>query len=349
MKTPRFFSILAVTMLGSLSITMLSSACFAQTVSNVRFEQVDNKVKITYSLDKQADISVCVSEDGGKTWSSPLKQVSGDVGKQVKAGNNTIYWDALADYDKIVGSNICFKISTKGGDVRTITVKGVSFKMILVEGGTFTMGDTSEQENDAWGVESPTHYVTLSDYYIGQTEVTQALWKAVMGSNPSYHEGDNLPVEQVSWKKCQTFIRKLNSLTGLHFVLPTEAQWEYAARGGKKSNKYKYAGSNSIGQVAWYNYEGNSNRKTHAVATKQPNELGLYDMSGNVWEWCQDWFGSYSSVAQTNPTGASFGSYRVIRGGSYFFTAWYCRVSFRGHYTPTDSSSNQGLRLVLLP
>lgn len=341
MKMNYKYLLLGLLLMGSLF-------CYAQKVSNVQFEQVNSKVKITYSLDKQADITISVSEDGGKTWSQPLSHVSGDVGKQVKAGNNTIYWDALADYDKIVGSNICFKVITQGGDVRTITVKGVSFKMILVEGGTFTMGATSEQGSDALDDERPTHSVTLSDYYIGQTEVTQALWKAVMGSNPSYNTGDNLPVEEVSWEDSQTFIQKLNSLTGLRFALPTEAQWEYAARGGKKSKGYKYAGSNSIGQVAWY--DGNSSDKTHAVAIKQPNELGLYDMSGNVWERCQDWyFCTYSSAAQTNPTGASFGVARVYRGGSCYYNAWHCRVSHRSGDGSTSHNVDVGLRLVLLP
>ncbi len=288
-----------------------------------------------------------VSTDGGKTWSQPLSHVSGDVGKQVKAGNNTIYWDALADYDKIVGSNICFKILTQGGDVRTITIKGVSFTMIRVEGGTFTMGATPEQESEACD-EKPIHQVTLSDYYISQTEVTQALWQAVMGSNPSYYKGNNLPVHTISWDDCQTFIRKLSSLTGLRFTLPTEAQCEYAARGGKKSNRYKYAGSNSIGQVAWY--EDNSNSKPHTVATKQPNELGLYDMSGNVWEWCKDWHAwSYSSAAQTNPIGVSSGVLRVHRGGGSNCVAKSCQISYRGKNDPWYKGKFYGLRLVLLP
>ena len=326
----------------------LGATLSAQTVSNVRFEQENSHVKITYSLDKTADITISVSEDGGKTWRAPLKQVSGGVGKQVQPGSKTIYWNVLAEYDQFVGNNICFKISTQGGSaVRTIIVNGVSFKMIQVEGGTFTMGATSEQGNDACADETPAHRVTLSDYYIGQTEVTQALWKAVMGGNPSDFRGDKLPVEKVNWNDCQTFIRKLNSLTGMQFALPTEAQWEYAARGGKKSKGYKYAGSNSVGQVAWY--IDNSKRKTHAVAKKQPNELGLYDMSGNVWEWCQDWYGSYSSAAQTNPTGASSGSGRVSRGGSFYGHARYCRVSDRNVCTPSDRYFFSGLRLVLLP
>ena len=154
--------------------------------------------------------------------------------------------------------------------------------MVEVRGGTFTMGATSEQEVDAFGDEKPAHEVTLSDYYIGKTEVTQALWKAVMGNNPSYFEGENLPVECISWHDCKTFISKLNALTGKNFRMPTEAEWEYAARGGSKSRGYKYSGSNTLDDVAWYS--GNSDSETHEVGTKSPNELGLYDMSGNVSE-----------------------------------------------------------------
>ncbi len=232
------------------------------------------------------------------------------------------------------------------GDYIRLTVGGVSFTMKYVEGGTFTMGATSEQGSDADSDEKPTHQVTLSDYYIGQTEVTQELWTAVMGSNPSYFSGTNLPVENVSWNDCQTFITKLSTLTGMTFSLPTEAQWEYAARGGNKSKGYKYSGSNTIGGVAWYT--SNSSSKTHSVATKQPNELGLYDMSGNVWEWCNDWYASsYSSTAAVNPTGPTTGSYRVLRGGSWYSNATSCRVSSRNYITPSDTSSDLGLRLAL--
>lgn len=226
---------------------------------------------------------------------------------------------------------------------QTFTVNGVQFTMVAVEGGTFTMGATSEQGSDACENEKPAHEVTLSDYYIGQTEVTQALWEAVMGSNPSGHKGDNLPVEQVSWNDCQEFIQKLNQLTGKQFRLPTEAEWEYAARGGRKSRGYKYAGGNDIGSVAWY--EDNSGTGTHPVATKQANELGIYDMSGNVWEWCSDWYGDYQSSSQSDPQGPSSGFFRVDRGGSYYNNARGCRVSLRGSSTPGCRLNFLGLRL----
>ena len=228
----------------------------------------------------------------------------------------------------------------------SIPVKdGISIDMVRVEAGTFTMGATSEMK-DPWDDEKPAHQVTLTnDYYIGKYEVTQALWQAVMGNNPSNFKGDNLPVENVSWKDCQKFLSKLNNTTGKSFRLPTEAEWEYAARGGKKSRGYQYNGSNNLSDVAWY--DDNSGKKTHAVGTKQPNELGIYDMSGNVWEWCQDRYGKYSSSSQVNPTGANSGSYRVLRGGSWCSSARVCRSSYRYGSTPGNRDGNLGLRLIL--
>lgn len=227
---------------------------------------------------------------------------------------------------------------------RTFTVNGVKFTMVPVEGGTFTMGATSEQGSDANEDEKPAHEVTLSDYYIGQTEVTQALWKAVMGSNPSDSKGDNLPVEQVSWDDCQVFIQNLNQLTGKQFRLPTEAEWEYAARGGRKSRGCKYAGGNDIGLVAWYD-DNNSGNRAHTVATKQANELGIYDMNGNVWEWCSDWYDGYQLSSQSDPQGPSSGSSRVNRGGICYGDARGCRVSDRNYNTPVGRFDVLGLRL----
>ena len=236
--------------------------------------------------------------------------------------------------------------STYTPNVMTFTANGVSFQMVEVRGGTFRMGATSEQGSDADDVEKPVHQVTLSSYYIGKYEVTQDLWQAVMGSNPSEFEGSRRPVERVSWDDCQTFISKLNSLTGKRFRLPTEAEWEFASRGGTMSRGYKYSGSNTPGEVAWY-YD-NSNSTTHDVGMKSPNELGLYDMNGNVCEWCSDRYDSYSSNSQTNPTGASGGSFRVNRGGGWGHGARDCRSSSRGGITP-DSCYLLGLRLVLVP
>ncbi len=249
-------------------------------------------------------------------------------------------------------------------DEETFTVNGVNFTMKLVETGIF-VGDNDSlvlpfafthrgectfqmgsKDSDAYRDEKPVHSVTLSNYYIGETEVTQALWKAVMGSNPSYFKGDNMPVEQVSWNDCQEFIRKLNQKTGKNFRLPTEAEWEYAARGGKKSKGYKYAGSNTIDNVAWYTQTTND-IGTKPVKTKSPNELGLYDMSGNVWEWCSNWYGRYSSGSLINPQGSSSGSGRVLRGGGWGSNARDCRVSNRGNGNPVNTSNDCGFRLCL--
>ena len=215
-----------------------------------------------------------------------------------------------------------------------------------VDGGTFTMGATSEQQNPG-SAERPTHRVTLGDYYIGRFEVTQALWQHVMGENPSNNKSNSRnPVEQVSWDDCQRFISRLNQMTGQRFRLPTEAEWEYAARGGNKSRGYQYSGSNNIGDVAWY--DGNSGNQTHVVGTKQANELGLYDMSGNVWEWCQDWYGSYSSNAQTNPQGPTSGPGRVYRGGGMSSVDMlYCRVADRCWTSPGSRCGVFGFRLAL--
>ena len=236
--------------------------------------------------------------------------------------------------------------TSSSGNTITIPVKdGISIDMVRVEAGTFTMGATPEMKKP-YNYEKPPHSVTLTnDYYIGKYEVTQALWKAVMGNNPSYFKGDNLPVEKVSWDDCQEFISKLNRITGKTFRLPTEAEWEYAARGGNKSRGYQYSGSNNLSDVAWY--FDNSRKKTHAVGTKQPNELGIYDMSGNVWEWCQDRYGEYNSSSLVNPTGANSGSDRVYRGGGWCFSARFCRSSFRLSATPAYRVIDLGLRLVL--
>jgi formylglycine-generating enzyme required for sulfatase activity/predicted Ser/Thr protein kinase len=218
--------------------------------------------------------------------------------------------------------------------------------MVRIQGGTFKMGCTSEQGSDCYDDEKPTHSVTLSNFYIGKYEVTQAQWRAVMNNNPSHFSGcDNCPVDNVRWNDVQDFIRKLNSMTGKNFRLPTEAEWEFAARGGNKSQGYKYSGSNSIGSVAWY--EDNSGGKTQPVGQKSPNELGLYDMSGNVWEWCNDWYGDYSSSAKTNPRGPSTGSYRVFRGGSWHHGPRYGRVSNRVGNGPGLRSNGLGFRLAL--
>ena len=231
--------------------------------------------------------------------------------------------------------------------IEKFTVNGVSFNMVSVNGGTFTMGATEEMiMAGARSDEYPAHQVTLESFYIGETEVTQELWVAVMGSNPSNFKGDlRCPVEQVSWNDCQLFINQLNALTGKQFRLPTEAEWEFAARGGNQTNGYVYSGNSNVNEVAWFSE--NAENQTHPVASKQCNELGLYDMSGNVWEWVNDIYGFYSSEDQTNPTGPDWGSDHTQRGNGWLGSALGCRVSIRAYNPPTRVANDLGFRLAL--
>ena len=284
-----------------------------------------------------------VRKDG---YATDRKSVSISEG-QTASITGTLASNAVASSSSnTLGYSSASSSMSSGSNTISIPVKnGISIDMVKVEAGTFMMGATSEMK-DPYDNEKPVHQVTLTnDYYMGMYEVPQALWEAVMGSNPSEYKGDNLPVEMVSWNDCQEFISKLNSLTGRKFRLPTEAEWEYAARGGKKSRGYQYSGNSNISDVAWY--DGNSGSKPHPVGTKQANELGIYDMSGNVYEWCSDWYGSYSSSSQTNPTGADSGSSRVYRGGSWRNGAWLCRLSCRYFNTQFYRGNALGLRLAL--
>lgn len=237
--------------------------------------------------------------------------------------------DALAYFDR-------------NKDTIEIPCLGHTINMKKVEGGTFVMGESSVLRRRAFfSDEVPTHHVTISTFYIGETQVTQDLWKTVMGNNPSFHKGTDLPVDSVTWYECQTFISKLIKLTGAIFRLPTEAEWEFAARGGNLSNGYKYSGCKKIAEVAWYG--NNSDLKTHPVKTKAPNELGIYDMSGNINEWCNDWYGYdyYKVSVNNNPLGPLTGTHRVQRGGNCFSDAVNCRVTYRTYQKPNLKSYAQ--------
>ena len=241
-------------------------------------------------------------------------------------------------------SEATLQVLIKKPEVTQPVASSLEIEMIRVDGGTFMMGATSEQGNDSHVSEKPVHKVTLSGFMIGKYQVTQAQWDAVMGNNPSHFKGDNLPVENVSWNDVQDFISKLNAQTGKQYRLPTEAEWEFAARGGNRSIDYKYSGSNNPDEVTWY-YK-NSGSNSHPVGTKLSNELGIYDMSGNVWEWCSDWNGTYNITVQTNPQGPSSGSDRVFRGGSWGSSAVCARVSYRYGWNPDFRRSNLGFRLA---
>ncbi len=312
------------------------------------YKALDEMVPWTRRLE-QPDLSALtesISQDIGKRDRAPLRETVTDRGEINKITLPTLEQQEQQRND---GDLRLQEDATKQNDP-------FNGQMVLVRGGTFTMGCTSEQGSDCFDDEKPAHQVTLSDFYIGKYEVTQAHWQQVMGasaslSNPSYFKGcDNCPVENVSWNDIQEFIRNLDQQTGKRYRLPTEAEWEFAARGGSAGSATKYAGSNTIGDVAWYTNNSyiktNNSYKTQPVGQKRPNELGLYDMSGNVWERCSDWYGSYSTVSQTNPEGPSSGSYRVRRGGCFFHSPRGSRVSCRSWNEQETRHGAIGFRLA---
>jgi formylglycine-generating enzyme required for sulfatase activity len=328
----------------------VSKANFGDYVTKVNVQE-GQIAEVSGALSNLAGVQLSCNAPAAQVFVDGVSRGSLSVVTQLGYGKHEIALQAegFNDYSATIEVSasqrkFSFTMQPKQGEKQTFTVKGVTFTLIQVKGGTFQMGATAEQKN-AYGDEKPVRAVTLSNYYIAESEVTQALWQAVMGTNPSNFKGDNRPVERVSWDDCQAFLQKLNALTGRQFRLPSEAEWEYAARGGSKSKHYIYSGSNMSGEVA-YTVE-NSSFQTHDVKSKRPNELGLYDMSGNVFEWCQDWKGTYSAKAETDPKGPSSGTARVFRGGSWFQEGGSARVAIRGFHTPTSKLSYVGLRLAL--
>lgn len=322
-------------------LLMCASFCFAQRKNNNNQKQqitnVDNKRKTKQEAarkreeakpSEQARQEQCRKEGQERERQARIEQQRREQARRELEEcdrRNALHWDEYQN-------SLCFN--------------GQTYNMVLVKGGNFLMGATSEQGGDAFDAEKTVHKVTLNSYYIGKYEVTQELWQTVMSENPSYFKGNRKPVEMVSWNDCQAFISKLNSLTGKRFRLPTEAEWEFASRGGTMNRGYKYSGSNTLNDVAWF-YD-NSGNTTHDVGTKSPNELGIHDMSGNVMEWCQDWIEAYSSNSQINPIGQNCGVYeRVNRGGSMNSYAISCRSSCRYCYEPETRYANLGFRLVL--
>jgi len=321
-----------------------------------------SSLSFTYSGERK-DIYITTNDSWTVSKDASWLSISSSSG----ANNGTISVTAEANTSfSQRTATITVRSTVQGVREKTINItQGAIFtedQMVYVQGGTFTMGCTSEQGGDCYSDQLPIHRVTLSDFYIGKYEVTQGLWKAVMNNNPSYFTGsDNYPVEMVRWNDivgtsgsyqeikgiryyANGFIYKLNQLNGKQYRLPTEAEWEFAARGGNSSKSYKYSGSNTVGNVAWY--LDNSNERTHIVGGKSQNELGIYDMSGNVWEWCGDWYGTYSSNAQTNPSGPSSGDGRVARGCCWGSSAVYARVSYRLGWIPSSRNYNLGFRLA---
>lgn len=330
----------------------------AQQVSNVAFTLRNDTLRITYSLDRTADICVRVSVAGGR-YTPPLEGLAGAVGKGVKAGDSLLITavglreirgerDSLLHFlVEVDDGSLLVELDRMpaDGDVRA---PRVSFRMLPVEGGSFTMGCTQPSgEKNTYIDELPTHKVTVNSFYLGQYEVTQQLWKAVMGENPSkWTYSDSLPVEQVSWNDVQIFIARLSQMTGYRFRLPTEAEWEFAARGGNRSRGTVYPGTASmLFETCWYG--SNSDGHSHPVGQLKPNELGFYDMGGNVLEWCADWMTGYGEAPQTAPQGPKHGENRILRGGCFNSPSWGCSVWERSWYLPDFRYSWQGFRLAL--
>lgn len=320
------------------------------TIKSVEIES--NTIVITWDRVKNANgYEIYHSEDGKdynlketeckyNRYTDTLPSV-GENYYKVRAISNKAKSEFSLPSSPIIYNN---KIILKN-DVETINVMGVSFKMIKVKSGSFNMGTDEDPHEDLKYNASPMHTVTLSEYYIGETEVTQELYQAIIGRNPSYFQGNQRPVETVSWNDCQNFITKLNEQTGLIFRLPTEAEWEYAAYGGHKIQEDEYWKKGYKLGMAWTYY--NSNGRTHDVATRAPNDLACYDFTGNVDEWCQDWYSPYSSNPQTNPKGPSTGDSRIYRGGNYQAYGKWQEIYRRHKTNPKSSDETRGFRLAL--
>jgi formylglycine-generating enzyme required for sulfatase activity len=337
----------------------------SSSVSSVAAHQEGENIVISYQLSKLSDVIVSVSTDSAATY-TPLKSVTGDVGVAISAGSKSIVWNVLADYENFSFDNVSFKVEANSDAYLTVQLpSGDRFVMVYVQGGQFTMGCSDDQQDKCEEDENPAHQVMLNDYYLGQTEVTQGLWQAVMGNSIEWQQykmnttlssgiGADLPMYYVNHGEAEQFCRRLNFMVrsqlpqGYKFSLPTEAQWEYAARGGNRDCPSLYAGGDSIAQYAWY--AENANDSVQVVGIKAPNELAIYDMSGNVSEWCSDWYSSsyYSKSPNNNPINTSKSSSRVIRGGSWYYDAASCRVSFRNSISPDSRNNRIGFRLALV-
>jgi len=328
---------------------------FAGTAKAARKEADEKKAiaegakKKIADLEKEEKPRNCVSTCAIK-WEEEQKKKIAEVEEEYKKRAT----EAEAAAKKAEGAEAIAKeaadkeAAKRDAERKAAKIKEInSIEMVLVKGGYFTMGCSSEHDTDCNDDERPAHNVVVNDFYIGKYPVTQKLWEAVMDTNPSAFFGLELPVESVNWEEVQLFIEKLNALTGKQYRLLTEAEWEYAVRGGIKSKHQKYSGDNNLDKVAWYN--ANSGQKTHPVGSKQSNELGIYDMNGNVWEWVQDWKGSFDYSSKTNPAGPASGFYRMYRGCSWQDNALYCRISRRGGGPPDYKGPQLGFRLALPP
>jgi len=330
-----------------LLIVLFALPAYAAELKNEKARQEGNRLVISFDLEgkeKEAEVNLTITVED-KTYKSSELHIEGDVGKLKTGKGKKVTWNILQDFPKGLRGEAEWELTTSGD---SFADSATGIQMVFVKGGCYQMGDTfGDGDKD----EKPVHNACVSDFYIGKYEVTQGQWQKVMGSNPSRFSscGDNCPVEQVSWNDIQGFIRKLNATTGKNYRLPTEAEWEYAARSGGK--KEKYSGTDdSLDDYAWYS--SNSGNKTHSVGQKKPNGLGIYDMTGNVWEWCSDSYGEkyYGESPRDNPQGPSSSSYRVLRGGGWSNGAQSSRAAIRSWDSPDYRyGSYLGFRVAVSP
>ncbi|NJD90228.1 MAG: formylglycine-generating enzyme family protein [Geobacter sp.] len=345
---------------------LLSPVAQAAEVKNLQTGQQENRVFAVYDLygkpgEKSADIKIVI-EVGGERYEAEKLAVSGDFGKGVKVGTRkTVYWDVLKDMpsgfegelywnidivkplEATAGSTAANQSTGAKENSQEIIEAAASIQLVKVPAGCFNMGSTiggAEQD------EKPVHEVCLDSFYLGKFEITQAQWQTVMGSNPSYFKkcGNKCPVENISWADASRFIKKLAALSGKRYRLPTEAEWEYAARSAGKNQRFAGA-DDKVAALGWY--EVNANGTTHPVGEKTPNDLGIYDMSGNVAEWVQDWKGDYTAAKATNPTGENSGQFKVVRGGSWLDDPASLHTTFRSDMTPKVRTNLIGMRVML--
>ena len=307
----------------------------------------DDQIKaIGQQLGVQYLCIVEISDVKGGTFYIEVQLV--DVVTAEAVASATASSDLRTNQDMMIAAQYVARDLVGGGKGAAQAKRGnVEIEMVYVQGGTFIMGCSGYNSGNCEKDEKPAHRVTVSNFYIGKYEVTQKQWSQVMGGNPSHFKGDNLPVGKVSWYDVQEFITRLNSMTGKVYRLPTEAEWEFAARGGVKSTGFAFAGSNNPVDVAWFKH--NSGGSCRPVGSRGSNELGIYDMSGNVWEWVFDWSANYSPADWTNPLGPQNGVNRVLRGGSWPYDAHYCRVSYRNGSAPGNRGADVGFRLAMSP
>ena len=335
-------------------ISELGKQCGAECVCVVDVMLIDSYLYVGVRM---IDVVTATSHQAGDYEIVDYKSPA-DLKKCVTEAVNIMEGKTAENKSQPSYNNNSYSYGNGGGSDYTENAFGLNLKMVYVEGGSYNMGCTGEQGGDCNDAEKTVRYVTVSDFYIGQFEITQAQWQAVMGTSiyqkPSEARassivgtGNDYPMYYVSWEEAKEFCRRLSQQTGKTYRLPTEAEWEYAARGGKKTQNSKYSGGYSLDYVGWYT--SNNGNSTHAVGTKAANELGIYDMSGNVWEWCEDWYGDYCSYDTDNPKGATSGSSRVLRGGSWINNAKDCRVSNRDSNSPGNRDINSGFRVVCLP